>query len=414
MPLPRQDQVITGWPGGVDNRRPQIEVPARNLREAVNVDLTDAGKIRRRRGYARIGDGGHSLFGDAHGILAIQGGSMRRWTSRTESSVVRTGFGIHRLSYTETALGTIWTNGIEIGLVRNATALEVWPAAPGRPALAAASGGALPEGIYQVALTWLDALGRESGATLAETVAVTAGSIAVWPIPAAAGATRFRIYLTGPNDEVLQRHSEHPVSTTSITITHPAEGDVLMTQFLDPLPPGQLVAQLNARTLLARGRFLHFTEPQLYGLTNYAVYVPFPGLIDMIAPIQNAGVFVGAGKRVYWLAGTNPDKWNAVAKHGHGVVRYSMTMARGELFGIDIERVPYWLGKDGKFMIGRPDGSIQPANANLLTKEGADEGASIEVERAGFTQIITAVLGGVHNRARAADVATATVYRHDT
>ena len=50
-----RDLVALGpFPGGVNNVARETSVPARSLREAINVNLSDDGKLRRREGYTLL------------------------------------------------------------------------------------------------------------------------------------------------------------------------------------------------------------------------------------------------------------------------------------------------------------------------------------------------------------------------
>ena len=44
--------VIRGWPSGMDNIHADHELDAKTLRRAVNADVLDSGKIRRRKGFS--------------------------------------------------------------------------------------------------------------------------------------------------------------------------------------------------------------------------------------------------------------------------------------------------------------------------------------------------------------------------
>lgn len=419
MPIrrPPNDIVLGPWTGGVQNAREQTDVPLQALREAVNVDLLPSGKVRRRRGYQRIAEGRARCLFSSHGsMFAVVGSELRMYESRTSYTVLRADMPELPVVYAEGALGTYWTNGAEIGLIEpNGIMRSVWCESPGQAAVSAVAGaGGLPAGLYQVALTWVDGMLRESGSTLAAVLQVPAGGAISVSIPANPAAHRVRIYLTEANGEELQLHSEHDASTAAVLLQKRPLGKPLRTQFLEPLPAGQAIAAMDARLLVGVGRYLFASEPFAQGLHNPSTYVPLPAEIDMIAPVQRAGAFVGAGKRIYWLSGTTPDAWQIRAAHGAGAVRGSLCYVPERLLGNSSsnERRPYWLGADGKFCYGRSDGTVEIIQRYHVANQNAESGASVVMEKAGLNQIITSLFGGAAARGRTSDLATIEVNRN--
>ncbi len=45
---------FSGWPSGMDNVHADHELDAKTLRRAVNADVLDSGKIRRRKGFSPL------------------------------------------------------------------------------------------------------------------------------------------------------------------------------------------------------------------------------------------------------------------------------------------------------------------------------------------------------------------------
>lgn len=419
MPIrrPSNDVVLGPWTGGVQNARDQLEVPLQALREGVNVDLLSSGRVRRRRGYLRIAEGrARSLFA-AHGsMFVVVDDELRMYESRTSYDVLRAGMPALPVIYAEGVLGTFWTNGAEIGLIEpNGIMRPVWCEAPGQATVSAVAGaGGLAEGLYQVALTWVDGMLRESGSTVAAVVQVPAGGGISVSIPPNPGADYVRAYITEPNGEELQFHSEYAASTTAVLLQKRRLGKPLRTQFLEPMPAGQAIAEMDSRLLVGVGRYLFASEAFAQGLYNPSTYVPLPAEIDMIAPVQRAGVFVGAGKRVYWLSGTSPDKWQLRAAHGAGAVRGSLCYVPERILGNSSsnDSRPYWLGSDGRFCYGRADGSVEIVQRYHVANEGAESGASMVIEKPGLNQIITSLFGGGSSRGRTADIASIEVRKN--
>ena len=70
---------IKGWPLGVNNVAPETELPKGSLREALNVDLSDNGKPKRRKGFTQVYAGDVTSLYSANGLtLFSESGSLNR------------------------------------------------------------------------------------------------------------------------------------------------------------------------------------------------------------------------------------------------------------------------------------------------------------------------------------------------
>ena len=65
-----------GWPSGMDNIHADYELDAKTLRRAVNADVLDSGKIRRRKGFSPFlsEPGAHSLWASSSGAAFFVSG----------------------------------------------------------------------------------------------------------------------------------------------------------------------------------------------------------------------------------------------------------------------------------------------------------------------------------------------------
>lgn len=412
----RPDNATNGFPGGINNTVEETAVPSRSVRQAVNVSATDAGKFRRRRGYTlRIAGRASSLFSSMQGMFAVLNGDLNLYDDDLNGDTLLSEMPEIPVSYTETPRGVYWMNKVSAGMVENGELLPFWPESPGQPILSVASTGGLDAGRYQVAVTYADSLGRESGTTIAPWIDVATGQGIALSLPTApAGAVRTKVYMTGANDDELALVREFDSATTSLTLGRSPRGIELETQHLDPLPIGQIVRLFNGRLLVASGRWLHFSEQYRYGLTRPGNHIGFSGDITMIAPTAS-GVFIAASKRTIWLGGTNPNEWGRKAVYAAGAVPNTQGMAPMRLLvrgSESDEMLPYWLASDGRFLLGRPDGSVEFMAPDFVAPEGAESGATLVRQRMGVKELITTVLGGAVNRAMASDEVVGTVRRN--
>lgn len=429
-----EEQLITlsEFPGGVNNVAREDSLPPGTLRAAVNVDLLGTGKIRRRPGYTRVISGTrmHSVYANPEfpWLLYCDNGSLYA-TDRTTTIEVRSGLAPSRdLSYAYANRCVWWSNGLVTGRVTEAATDAAWGVEnpKSQPLLAAVDGGALQAGWYQVAVTFIDTNGEESGSTLAAMIevgtnqAITLTSI---PQPTSADVMLVRIYLTPCNGDVFYRFRDLAVGMTSTTITNVTaiHGKVLDSQFLDAMPPGNMVAYYNGRLLSASGRTVWFSEPMRYGLCRASDgFWSFPGDIRMIAPVGqggNGGIYVATGTHTFYLAGAEPGQSQRLVAYAYGAVEGSVCYAPGSAFAGDAalgsDLVPVWVATNGVFVAGGPQGRAVPLTENRLSLPDHDRGASIFREWRGARQVVSALRGARAGETFGArDVAVAEVVRN--
>lgn len=91
---------------GLNNVVSRERLKPSQLETAINVDLDDAGQIRRRRGYKKVGASGnyHSLYSDNSGLmLAVKDGSLCRVFRDYTTQALLAGVGSEYLDYVRVA-----------------------------------------------------------------------------------------------------------------------------------------------------------------------------------------------------------------------------------------------------------------------------------------------------------------------
>jgi hypothetical protein len=401
------------WPLGINNVAKEDRLPSNEdgrpvaLREADNVDLDAAGVPTRRPGRERFYSGllTHSAWSDVRFPFALFVDNGVLHAVDTAGGIQSLGFSVgHRdVSYAVINDRVFFSNRVVSGLVD--VDLQVWSWAPeqpaGQPEARAVAGLGLSAGRYQVAVTFVDALGRESGSTLAVPVEVVEGQgIELDQIPQPLEAVRIHVYITDANDQVLRLHSKVGPGVTSMEIGQQAQGRALGEdlQMLTPLPAGQIVGLLNGRQFVADGQHLRWSPPMRYGLTNRAKHVlRFAAPIDLFAPAgegKSAGVFVAAGSRTHWLAGADPAEWSNNIKKSSGAIPGSYRRLPGAAVGMpDAEDVPVWIARDGQYCVGTAGGVIVTPKHGHAVVNNADRAATMFREVDGVQQLVTAMRG---------------------
>lgn len=376
---------------------------ANALREADNVDLTTAGLPRRRRGYAlhTALELGHSAW--SHPMLDVglfaTGGVLHALDSTGAVADLGVAVGNLPLSYCLLGDRIFWSNRTVCGMLTLDLQPYAWapPSPAGQPTLAAVDGFALDPGLYQVAITYTDALGRESGSTLAAQVSVAEGQgIELTAIPQPDdGVAQINVYCTGPNDPSLKLARSLPAGTTYAVVSQAPTGRTLAAglQMLRPMPPGAIVRGLNGRLFVANGHDLVWSPALRYGLYDrVAARLQFGAAITMVEPVgsaDSAGLFVAAGKRTYWLGGGDPATFTQQIAYGHGVVPGTSMQVDGDVLGLDSAApVAVWIATNGQFCIGAPGGQVAPLKAGQAVVDAAERGAICLRQQSGVQQLV--------------------------
>lgn len=429
---------LSGFPGGINNRAPEEAVPAGALRAARNVDLDDAGKLRRRPGATEVYGvpGLHSLW--AHDRV--------QWLLGVDPTSGIIGFDVYEdrealgptlqrpdlpMSWDYAAGRVFASNGVDALELREDGTTQGWATeAPGGQPLASvlASAGGLDAGIYQVAVTFIDVDGRESGATLPVEVELQAGQgiqLTNFPVSTDPRTALVRVYCSAPNGETLFAAQDLPVGLPSFLLGAHTPGAQLDKLFLSTMPPCTIVRAGHGRLWGARGPLLLWSEALMYGLTrgatNYARHDGDVTMIEMVGQGESSGLYVstaaGAGKRAgrtYYLTSPDPANWQRVVAHHEGAVPGSATQLPARELGFEVPGlVPVWLTGGGQLVAGLPGGQVVELHAaNYVAPAGVEHASLALREVGGMRHLIATLRGGQASGLTAVDQAEAEVWKN--
>jgi hypothetical protein len=427
---------FAGFPAGVNNVASEEAMPTdefgrqTSARAAANVDFDASGKPRRRTGYALISAmaGMHSLW--AHPsfpwMLAVHDNERVLVDANMEVSTagVELYDGRSPMSYALIAGAVYHCNGHDSGQIMDDGSLRSWaPEHPsGQPTLTLAPlGGGMDAGTYQVAVTFIDSYGRESGAYLPAEIELEEGEgIRLTDFPEAQDPTTqwVRVYCSKPNGDMLYAVQDIPVGMSTFILGVHTPGKELDRLFLEPMPAGDIVRGHAGRQFVADRGVLMWSPTLMYGLLHRATStMSFRDQITLIEPAgqaQNAGLYVSTAKATYFLSSPDPKDWQRSLAYPHGAVAGSSLHVDAAALGLNIEgTVPVWLATNGQFVVGLPGGKIQPMHDGRYVAPISADSASLAVrERDGARHIVAAARGGSTSGLRATDVVDAQVWKH--
>jgi hypothetical protein len=434
----KQLQTFSSFPVGVNNQGDEGALPRDQvgnliaLREAVNLDISDAGKASTRDGYrlVTVCTRAHSAWSDDYlpfgfmvdaGTLYVVHADLSR-----DALVDGLAMGLP-VSYTRINDQVLWTNGVQSGMVTASLELAPWccPHPNGQPTLTLQADGALDAGTYQVTVAFLDAFGRESGCARAVMIDVPQnGAIALSQIPQPPIDGRVRIYATGGHDGSLRAAVTLPYGMADYVLAQRPQGRPCDTLLLRPMPAGQLVAYGNGRQFVARGKQLLFSPTLRYGmLAPTKNHVSFVGRIDMIAFVgdgtDGAGLFVSDGKRTYFMAGADPAQWRQPIAYGCGARPGQIAWMPGDVWGLQTKQLlPVWIARDGRVCVGQPGGDVylpQPRDGGPdALFDQADSTALYFKQSEGDSRLVAAMRGAQPQALTVRDRLIVREYRHES
>jgi hypothetical protein len=227
-----------------------------DLAVALNVDISDSYRVRRRQGYAKKSSiGGHSLFCDEGPCLFVSGSSLCELASDFSHRVLGTiGAGHRRMRYAQATDGNVYFgNGVDKGMYRAETGtIEPWIADVPNVGAAMTRFRALRDRYF-------------------------------------AGEIGFAEYSEGAEEEL--RKAE--------------------VYYDSPLPPSHLEFY-RGRIYTAYENFVLYSEPWAFSWFNlFQNFIPFRSRVSMIRRTAD-GLFVGTKDGIFYLGGAGPSEFSSL------------------------------------------------------------------------------------------------------
>lgn len=376
---------------GVDNRRHPTDLTitldrARldALAAAVNVDLAQGGKIRRRAGFTRLLDQRvHSLWGDGDELgYGVLGTDLVAIDANGFAKVVQGGMPERvPVSFTRRAGVVFWANGLRMGAVIGEQPVQPTPALQNLPTVGVLPDGGLQAGTYQLVFTLSGVLG-EGPATHPVAVDVPEqGCIQIMGMVEPEGFV-LNTYITAPNGTVFNGVEVARYADQGRIAVLDDAGAQAETIGLVALPVGSVVRSQDARLLSAKENLLFYSEPFAPLLAKPTNYIAFEDRICMVRPC-GGGVFVGTTAATYWLAG---DLAGADLAQ---VLPYG-ALAHSDCVSPRDNDVVFWHSPRG-LIRGLGSGAVQAVQQERLALSGGKSAATYVRERNGQTHVIAAV-----------------------
>jgi hypothetical protein len=296
---------------GINNILPEDSLVSREgvfLRTVTNADIDNAGRVRRRKGFDSVVSADvHSLWSDNDLCFFRQTTYLKQMLADYTTRTVASGLPDNDLPMAFLSLNGLvyYTDSQVTGvIVDSGRANRSWGLAlPPTPDVAEAA-GVLPAGRYLITATYLRNDGQESGSDVPALITLgAAGGIAVALTPSDdPTVSTIRLYASFPDGQGLYLAGEYAnLSTTVVYDGESGLGRELKTFLLAPAPAGHLIEYFNGRVYVASNSYVFPSRPYAYELFDMDDYLPFDGIITLLAAVDD-GLYVSDGKKTYFLA----------------------------------------------------------------------------------------------------------------
>lgn len=396
MPNHPKTVTIDSFKGLNNVLRPE-RTPQDYLKEALNVDIDKTGGIHKRKGYSLVMSGNVSkLWSDNNRCFAVIDDNLVELDDSYLVTEILPDVGMISPYFEGVGDDYYFVSSQLNGVIQsNGTYRPFGINPPHHNGQLSVAIGALPEGTYQVALTYVDPAGRESGTRVASEInLISTGGILVSNIPPSTQLSdyRIRIYVSTRNGETLYRYGEVPSGTTEITISSGVERGVIPLETFNvfPAPNGHIVKYAHGRLWVALDDTLWYSDP--YSLEWFKLqsnFYTFKERIRAVLPTEG-GLWVAADG-LYYLAGKNPETATLSLKEKVVAVEGTEVQVSGAYIFIENTPIGYkWLITTNKgIFICFNDGIVLNMTEKNYTFPIAEKGTAVFVQEGGVNRYTT-------------------------
>lgn len=375
----------------------QGEEASLQVRDAVNVDITPAGKLDTRQGVELVSQERYQniwqspLHGDVFATLGDQWGLLdTQQDPWLFAPAVTIGTGRITHIVLNNLVAVCGPEGIFTYDGQKVRRLTIQT--PPAPMTLELDDGSLPPGTYGFAVAWLVGDKESALSAMASKEVASGGVQLLMPLAMELAATGIRVYMTKQNGGELLRQGDYPVGTPSIDITLADKlGEPARFRHLSPMPAGSHFAYWRGRLLTASANVLRFSEALTYHLHDERHgFIQMPQRITFVLPVDG-GIWVGQVDHVAFLEGETPAEMSMQRKTAKAPVPYSAILAKAEDVGGELSQggmaSAVWLADNG-FVVGTAGGQVFELHAKKLQGVAGEAGTTVGLDGR-FTAAVT-------------------------
>lgn len=372
------------------------EVAMNGLVTADNIDLTKAHKAKCRPGYTEVYSGNvDAMWSDNLDCLFLDGTTLKRLNADYTTTTLATGLTASiSLSVVRAFAGDLyWSNGYEIGVIRNGVNQSWGIETPATPVVSQATTGLLSTGRYLVALTYQ----RGDMEGPASYTALYVGGIGISvtvPTPTDVNIERINLYITSMDGEVL--YLANSVLVGAIELEYRGDASELAipieTEFLQAPTSANDLIFYNGRIWFVTDNILWHTDPyhELLGSTNF---MPIDNeAITMVGAVTD-GLYVATRNRTYFLRGNDPHEMSISKVADCGAIRGTASIIDAEWVGEGMAgKGLIWTSPKG-ICIGLLGGQFVNLSKKRVNNLTGERGTSLFRQMGGQNHLVTVLQG---------------------
>jgi hypothetical protein len=380
----QEGKQFTDFSGGMNNIAQVNNLPANAVREISNMDPVEGGALQLRAGAQRILQLDNLRGGvEVNGDLIVVGDRLQRFIPYA-GTVVDLGAAPDGEVAGASMNGDAFLNiGATMLRVRETT-VGPW-CLPEINLMVGVGAGALPGGVYRLAVTAVDQFAAETGCDPMIVQVADGSSITVsWVAPP--GAVSCKVYASATNGETLYFQT---TATGEFTLSTPAQDQTarLTTMNLQAPPNANLIASHKGRLLLAAGNVLWATEPFAVHLVNFATgYLAYESPITVVIGVEG-GVYVATETRTWFVADFGTTK-----------VQQAVVLEVGAVPGSGVllpDGRATWITRYGQ-AFGSPTGALELPQRNSYAPVIASHASAGVVDHNGVQMVVTNLKGATN------------------
>lgn len=354
------------------------------VRDAVNVDLTDVGSFERRAGSQAVVDGARVRCIWSDGLMGYFADNDKLYSFDGEVAVqvATLAHADANVSYHTTPRGVVWTDGLQLSLIKNGapTPLVISPPNP-IPLISAGSGGSLPKGIYLVAFATVSDEGERSALTSFFPVEVEDDGAIDVLFPA--HSLGIQMFMTAAGGEQLYSQGVVPSGiTTARLVLATTSGAPVADRYEAPMPAGSIVREYHGRLLTVVGPVMYLSMPYAYGIYHPTQnFIVLDGPITLCEPTET-GVFLATAHNTWFADGPDIAKATLKSVAPYGAIPNSSAQEPNS-------QELWWFTPRGA--VRSNGGELELKQDDNIAFGAAHNGASMFREANGLAQFVTVV-----------------------
>ena len=378
------------FPLGMNNKTESHDLPPGSVRNAVNVDFTDSGRIRRRDGITKIYSGINvrDSFDCPIGTFFVEGSDLKSLNDDNSATILKGGIHGDTVAYEYRNEICYFSDGLITLKIYPDGSVTQWgidiPVAP----LIHETAGSCDAGDYIAAVTFVDINGKESGISGYAVTAIVSGKGIKFinlPFSTDPQVVGLSLYLSMPNGSSLFHVGQVANGTAAYTVSSPGydTGRILENGNIVKPPACSIIKYYHGRMYNVVKNVVWYTEEFAPDWCDSSKnYLQFPHDIVMMQPVTD-GIYFADTKSTVFYAGAGPADFIVQDVFDYGAV-YGLSKK------IKNSNNVVWVSQRG-VVIGGPSGQIRNLDENNLAIGTADSASLLIREENGLRQVLASL-----------------------